>query len=77
MYYLSIIYNSPKILPEEYESFSENLGMYGFQEIPRIGETITIKGSGSYIIKNIEHTFVKKSKSEQAEIVYLTKIYVS
>ena len=77
MYYLPIIYNSPKTLPEECESFCVNLGMYGFQEMPRIGETITIKGSGSYVIKNIEHTFVKKSKSEQAEIIYLTKIYVN
>lgn len=73
MCYLSVIY----VHSVDDEYFEESLGVYGFLEKPRIGETITIGGSGTYVIKKIEHIFLKKSKSEDIEFVNDIKIYVN
>lgn len=47
------------------------IGIYNFQEIPRVGDIIYIRGGGRYTVKQIMHMFSDNSFAEYKVIVYV------
>ena len=55
------------VLVYKHSSYEEHLGVFNFQQLPRIGETIKILNSGTYKVVDIVYEFLGKPTQDVAK----------